>query len=356
MFFVEKWKAFIAMVSVEFGLAVVNILFKKALVGGMDPVVVLVYRQSISTVFLIPFVYFFERTSWVKLTACVIGQMFLCALLGLTLTQYLFLVGLDYTTATFTCAFINMVPVITFILALPLGMEKVNTKGKNGKAKILGALICTAGALVLLLYKGAAVINPRGNIVITTNHENINKTKGSSSSSYGTGSAFLAAGSIAWSSWFVIQSKIGKNFPYRYSSTWIMSLFSAVQSAVLCFVVTDRNFSKWIPKGELQIISVLYGGIVGSGICYVVMSWCVKQRGAVFTSAFSPLIQVFAAVLDVLVLHEKIYFGSILGSVVVIVGMYILLWGKSKDEDTCNNKLLIIPKTQDSPQEATTTH
>ncbi|KAG8391720.1 hypothetical protein BUALT_Bualt01G0216500 [Buddleja alternifolia] len=323
MNFIERWKPVAAMVAVGFGLGVVNILFKKALGGGLDRLICVVYRQSISTLILIPFVYFWERNSWRKLTARLVGQMFVCALLGLTLTQYLFMVGLDYTTATFTNAFVNMVPVFTFIIALPMGMEKVNMKTNSGIAKVLGTLTCVAGALLLTLYKGTALINQR-----VHDHPVINpkiRPKG-----YGPGAAFLFAGSLAWSSWFLIQSKIGHNFPYRYSSTWIMSFFSAVQSAILC-LITDRNMSKWSLKGEMQILSVLYAGIVGSGLCYVVMSWCVKQRGPVFTSAFSPLLQVFAAIFDVSLLHEEIYLGSVLGSIVVIVGMYVLLWGKSKD-------------------------
>lgn len=58
---VEMWKVVAAMVAVEFGLALVNILFKKALNAGTDRLIILVYRQSISAVFLIPFVYFWER-------------------------------------------------------------------------------------------------------------------------------------------------------------------------------------------------------------------------------------------------------------------------------------------------------
>ncbi|KAK4418726.1 WAT1-related protein [Sesamum alatum] len=321
---VEMWKVVGAMVAVEFGFALVNILFKKALNAGTERLIILFYRQSISTVFLIPFVYFWERSSWAKLTVRVTAQMFLCALLGLTLTQYLFLVGLGYTSATFTSAFVNMVPVVTFVLALPLGMEKVKMKSKSGKAKVFGTLTCVVGVLILSLYKGILLTNPRHKV---KNHQT---PKG-----YGRGSAFLSGGSLAWSSWFLIQSRIGQNFPYRYSSTSIMSFFSAIQFAVLCFI-TDRSMSKWILQGELQILSVVYSGIVASGLCYVVMSWCVKQRGPVFTSAFSPLMQIFAAVLDILVLHEEIYLGSILGSVVVILGMYVLLWGKTKDEDTCD--------------------
>lgn len=58
---VEMWKPVSLMVSVELSLAVVNVLMKKALIGGMDRLVIVVYRQSIATVFLIPFAFFRER-------------------------------------------------------------------------------------------------------------------------------------------------------------------------------------------------------------------------------------------------------------------------------------------------------
>lgn len=49
----------------------------------------------------------------------------LCKFCRASVTQYLFLVGIEYTSATFSCAFLNMVPVITFLMALPFGY--VNT-------------------------------------------------------------------------------------------------------------------------------------------------------------------------------------------------------------------------------------
>ncbi|KAL8495430.1 hypothetical protein ACS0TY_019536 [Phlomoides rotata] len=267
---VQRWKPVGGMVVVEFSLAIVNVLFKKALNAGMDHVIIVLYRQSIATVFLIPLVYFWERGSWNKLTARLIGQMFLCALLGLTLSQYLFLVGLDYTSATFTCAFINLVPVVTFVLALALRMEKVNLKRKSGKGKVIGTLTCVVGATTLSFYKGMRLIK--------AGHDVLKQQQGRAKG-LGTGSAFLFAGSIAWSSWFLIQSKIGHNFPYTYSSTSIMSLFSAVQSALL-FLITDRNMSKWIVKGYLHILSVVYAHFrIHCGNCWNVYSSVGQKQG-----------------------------------------------------------------------------
>jgi len=51
---------------------------------------------------------------------------------------------------------------------------------------------------------------------------------------------------------------------------------------------------------------------VGSGLCYVAMSWCVKQRGPVFTAAFTPLLQIFVAALDFSILKEEIYSGRLI--------------------------------------------
>lgn len=49
--------------------------------------------------------------------------------------------------------------------------------------------------------------------------------------------------------------------------------------------------------------------MVGSGLCYVGMSWCVKKKGPVFTAAFTPVTQIFVAMFDFSVLHEQIYLG-----------------------------------------------
>ncbi|XP_015073104.1 WAT1-related protein At3g30340-like [Solanum pennellii] len=326
MSFFEKWNAVSAMIVVEFALAIVNALFKKVLNRGMNQLVITTYRFSISTIVLTPIACFLERNFISNLTGRVVCSLFFSALLGGTLTQYFFLIGLKYTSATFSCAFINMVPINTFIMSLLLGQENMNMKCKSGRAKALGTLCCLGGALILTLYKGMPLIN-QSTPEVEVNH-NVK--------SWIVGSSFLFAGSVVWSSWFLIQARIGKDYPYQYSSTAIMSFLGAIQSAILSLVI-DRNTSTWFLKGTLEISTVIYAGVVGSGLCYVVMSWCVKQKGAVFTSAFSPLIQIFAAVIDISILHEQIHLGSILGSILVIIGLYILLWGKSKDTENLKN-------------------
>ncbi|CAN1855486.1 WAT1-related protein At3g30340 [Linum perenne] len=310
----EQWKTVATMIVVNLAFAVVNMLFKKALDGGGNHMVLVTYRLTIATVFLVPIAYYWERKSRTKLTGTVICYLFFGALTGLTLCQYFFLLGLKYTSVGFSCAFLNIVPVNTFLLAIPFGLEKVSLGSKSGRAKVLGAVICISGAILLTVYKGPP-LTKSDNTFAPNSPASEEKTR-----KWVLGSILLIAGTLSWSSWFLIQAQVQKRYPCPYSSTMILMFFASVQSAILSLII-KRDASMWILKGKLEILTVLYTGIVGSGLSYVGMSWCVKRKGPVFTAAFTPFTQIFAMVFDI----------SIIGSLIVILGLYVLLWGKSKE-------------------------
>ncbi|KAK4259558.1 hypothetical protein QN277_005879 [Acacia crassicarpa] len=331
----DEWKPFLVMIAIDFAFAVVNILLKKSLQEGMNHLVFITYRLTTSSIFLAPIGYFWERQGRPRLTFRILCYLFLSAIVGASVTQYFFLLGIQYTSATFACAFINIVPAITFIMALPFGLESVNIKCNSGRAKILGTVVCIGGALMLTLYKGkplfsfdssssssAPITKSSSAIKLAVSHVNTEK--------WTFGVIALILGTLFWSSWYLVQSKIGKSFPCQYSSTAIMTFFGAIQSAALS-LATGRNLSMWVLKGKMQIITVLFSGMVGSGLCFVGMSWCVKKRGPVFTAAFNPFVQIMAAMIDVPLLHEQLHLGSVLGSILVMLGLYILLWGKNKE-------------------------
>nr|XP_043608795.1 WAT1-related protein At3g30340-like [Erigeron canadensis] len=342
-----KWYPVLVMIVVHFVFATINVLLKKVIEDGLNHLVFITYRLTVATIFLAPVAFFFEGKSETKLTYSTILYLFLNAILGASLTQYLFLLGIEYTSATFSCAFLNMVPVITFILSLPFGLERVNIKSNGGRAKIIGTLVCVGGATVLTLYKGVPLFNHHSHLQATTTSIHVQSVNRQSSllatkkARWTSGCLALVAGTILWSSWFLVQSNIGKRYPLQYSSTTIMMFFGAIQSFALSMSV-KRDFSSWILKGKLEIFSVLYAGIVGSGFCFVAMSWCVKKRGPVFSAAFSPLVQMIAALFDIPFLHEPLHLGSLVGSAIVVVGLYILLWGKNKEiQDSSDVKAVV---------------
>ncbi|CAN1223440.1 WAT1-related protein At4g28040 [Linum grandiflorum] len=66
-------------------------------------------------------------------------------------------------------------------------------------------------------------------------------------------------------------------------------------------------------------------------VSFLGQSWCVGQRGPLFPAIFNPLCTVITAFFAVFFLHEQTYLGGLIGAVAVIMGLYVVLWGKSKD-------------------------
>lgn len=135
----------------------------------------------------------------------------------------------------------------------------MSIRSKGGRAKILGALICIGGALSLTLYKGMPLTNQHSQATAQIENHDYMMSAAKQRERWALGSVLLAAGCLLWASWFLIQAKIGKSYPFQYSSTAILSFFGAIQSAILS-LVTERsiNMSMWVLKGKLDILSVIY--------------------------------------------------------------------------------------------------
>ncbi|CAL9189118.1 unnamed protein product [Musa hybrid cultivar] len=326
-----EWRPVLVMLAVDVVFAVMNTMIKKAIDEGLNRLVLITLRQLVATLFMAPIAFFHERKTRPKLTMEICVYLFFSALLGAPLTQYLFYLGMQYTSATFACAFLNMAPVFTFLISLALRMESLNLKTKPGIAKTLGTLLCLIGVIVLTLYKGVALnsdASPRS--TAPEPQQSSPDATDYTSRKWLMGSVALLAGSFCWSAWFPLQSKVGKKYPALYSCTALVFFLSFLQAAAMS-VAAERSLSVWLLQKKMEIATVLFAGSMGSGLGFLAMSWCVEQRGPVFTAAFTPLVQIIVAGIDCAVLHELIYLGSVLGSGLVIAGLYSLLWGKNKE-------------------------
>ncbi|TKW19224.1 hypothetical protein SEVIR_4G006400v4 [Setaria viridis] len=319
---IDEWKPVIAMLVFDLISAVTTALIKKALQEGLDRLVLITLRQLVATVFLAPIAYFKERSTRPKLTLEILVYLFFSAAFGAALSQYTFFYGLQYTTATFAITFTNMAPVLTFLIAVLLRVESLNIRNKAGAAKIIGTLMSFAGVMLLTLYKGVALTHQVEPSESPDHH--------AGKKSWTLGTLALLANCLCFSFWLLLQSKLTKKYPALYSSTAYMFLISSLQGGSLTAAI-QRRASVWILTRPMEIVTVLYTGIMGSGVGYVVMTWCVEKRGPVFTSSFIPIIQIMVAMIDFFFLHENLYLGSVLGSILMILGLYILLWGKKRD-------------------------
>ncbi|MQM18472.1 hypothetical protein Taro_051465 [Colocasia esculenta] len=306
--FMQRAKPYIAMISLQFGYAGMNIITKKSLNHGMSHYVLVVYRHAFATLSIAPFALFLQSP--------VIDQNFYYA-------------GLKYTSPTFSCAMSNLLPAMTFVMAVLCRMEKVDVKRVRCLAKVVGTLVSVAGAMLMTLYKGPIVemvwSKGRGGAAASPS-----PAGAPADSDWVKGSIFLIIATFAWSALFVLQSYTLRRYPDHVSLTTLVCFVGTLQAIVVTFVM-ERKPSVWTIGFNLDLLAAAYAGIVTSSIAYYVQGLVIQKRGPVFASAFSPLMMIVVAIMGSFILAENIYLGGILGGILIVAGLYSVLWGKYKE-------------------------
>ncbi|XP_044483771.1 WAT1-related protein At1g09380-like isoform X1 [Mangifera indica] len=320
---------FLFMVSVQFGYAGMDITAKLALEAGMKPLVLVTYRQIFATFVMLPVAYFLEWKTRPKITKFIVFQILLCSLTGATGNQVLYFVGLAYSTPTIGCALTNILPAVTFVLAVVFRQEFVGIKTRAGQAKVLGTVLCVGGAMLLSFYNGEMI--PIPNSGIHWGYANRMSTQNASTNSnLVLGSILLMASTVSWAAWIVIQTQMSKKFPAPYISTTLMCFLGSIECG-LTGLISEHKLSAWSLSSPIRLISAIYAGFVCSALAFSLTSWSIQKKGPLYVSVFNPLPLIIVAILSWALLGEKLFLGTAIGSVLIVIGLYAVLWGKDKE-------------------------
>lgn len=342
--FVKNSKPYIGMISLQFGYAGMNIITKMSLNGGMSHYVLVVYRHAIATAVIAPFAFFFERREQPRITFIVFVQIFALGLLGPVIDQNFYYAGLKLTSPTFSCAMSNMLPALTFIMAIIFRMEKVDIKKVICQAKVVGTIITVGGAMLMTLYKGPLV-----EMAWTKHRQSLSaapSTGETSNRDWLIGCIVLIIATLAWASLFILQKAALRTYSnHQLTLTSLVCLMGTLQ-AIAVTLVMEHNTSVWRIGWDMNLLAAAYAGIVTSSISYYVQGLVMKKKGPVFATAFSPLMMIIVGIMASFILAEKIYLGGIIGAVIIVVGLYSVLWGKYKEEKEENLKRKLEELTQ----------
>uniref|UniRef100_M1C8A2 WAT1-related protein n=1 Tax=Solanum tuberosum TaxID=4113 RepID=M1C8A2_SOLTU len=267
----EKQKHYIAMLLTQAIFAGMALLSKSAISQGMNPYVFVTYRQSFAIIALAPLAAFFER------------------------------------------------------------VEALAIKKSHGMAKLLGSSIGVTGALVFALVKGPQLNfmnwfkgNTRG-----THSSNLNY---SLKEEWLKGSLVMVLANITWSLWLILQVPIVKQYPAKLRLATLYCLFSWIQSSIWAMVM-ERNISAWKLKWDINLFSVAYCGLIVTGLTYWIQLWTVEKKGPVFISMFTPLSLIITAIVSAFLWKETLYVGSVCGGILLVGGLYLVLWGKNREAE-----------------------
>ncbi|KAF3785387.1 Auxin-induced protein 5NG4 [Nymphaea thermarum] len=366
----ERTKLHAAMLVLQFIYAAFHIVSREALNMGVSKVVFPVYRNTIALSLLAPFAYFLEK---------------------ITANQGCYLLGLYYASPTFASAMQNSVPAITFALAASLKLEKVNILRRDGVAKVVGTIACVGGATIITLYKGPPLLHMASS-GLASNSVDAGIFASESKGNWTMGCIYLFGNCLAWSGWIVLQAPVLRKYPARLTVTSFTCFFGVIQFLIIASFI-ERDVEHWKIQSGGELFTILYAvtkhklmtcilfiffsqrsfhlnhskqllfqmkvdiflissmilqGFVASGIGFSIQTWCIDKGGPVFVAVYQPVQTVAVAFMATIILGDQLYSGGIVGAILIVAGLYSVLWGKNKErkievnqeENACRKPLL----------------
>ncbi|EOY18239.1 Nodulin MtN21 /EamA-like transporter family protein, putative [Theobroma cacao] len=339
----NKAMPYLAMVFMRFGSAGMPIVAKFALNRGMSQHVLVVYRFAIATLVFAPFAIVFDRKVRPKMTFSVFVQILLLGLLEPTIDQNLYYTGIKYTTATVATALCNVLPAFVFLLAWACRLEKVDMRKLHCQAKILGTLGTVGGAMIMTLVNGP--ILPLPWTKVKNEHQStVSATKDDPLK----GALMILAGCVCWACFVILQAITLKSYPAELSLTTLVCFMGAIEGTIVALVMEGGNAAAWSIHWDSKLFAAAYSGVICSGVAYYVGAMVIQAKGPVFFAAFNPLTMVIVAIMSSFIFSEIMYLGRVIGVIVIVVGLYLVLWGKSKDQhssDSDSNKAAAAPRS-----------
>lgn len=214
-------------------------------------------------------------------------------LLGNALYQILFVIGLNLTTSGISSLLIGTIPIWAALFARALGWEKVTTRTWLG---------------IFMAFMGIALV-----------------TLGSASSGgtfvqtalVGNGLTLLAA--ICWAGYTVLSKRLLE----RYSALRVSAVGLLLGVWGLWpFAVADLLALSWRSVSPFVWGSLFYTSCFSIALAYLIWSYSIQRLGAARTAIFNNVVPVVTFALAFIVLHEPITWLQIVGSAIVLTGVW----------------------------------
>ena len=213
---------------------------------------------------------------------------------GVSVNQFCFTLGLHYTSVSHSAVIVGMGPIYTLILAVLLRMERATWH------KAVGMAIAFTGIAVLASEHGI-----------------------SAHSASLLGDAITMTGSVG----FAIYAVLGKRVASEYDAL-TMTAYNHFAGALILLPLAVHQ--AWILEaaGSWRAVpwqawaSILYMGLFGSAVAYVLYYWLLRYLEASQLSAFTYLLPVLATILGILTLGEKGSWVQLVGGALTLGGVY----------------------------------
>lgn len=270
-----------------------NFIIGKITLGHINPWALTSFRIELSGILMAP-IYFAQRRRS-RLNRKDLWTFLVLGFWGVAVNRGLFIVGLNYTTAAHSALIVATGPILVLLLARAYKLEKIT------RAKVIGMATCFAG--VAILVAGDQLHGHAGTWV---------------------GDLIALGGTSGFALYTVLAKKVARQY-----DTISMNTFCNLAGAIFLLPLTVREAARldWGSVGMIGWLGLAYTVLVSSIGAYLIFFWALAHmpasRLAVFTYIETPL----AALLAVMILHDKPTIALLLGGGLILAGVYLAEFG-----------------------------
>lgn len=265
---------------------------KLLLLGGLTPAQIFILRFIIAYVLLLGYC----LTRGIRWTADSWRDELIMVALGVTGGSLYFLTensAMNYTTTTNTSIIVSLCPLFaSAIIGFFYKTERLN------RWQTVGTLMAASGVIMVVM---------NGHFVLHL-------------SPLGDALAFSAC--LCWAFYSLLIIPVSK----RYDTVFItrkVFFYGLISMTPYLLLHPGMNIHLLFEEPEL-VWNLLFLGCVACTLCFVAWNWALKQLGAVTATNYVYLNPVTTIVFAWLVLSEQITAWFIIGTVLILFGMYLV--------------------------------
>lgn len=201
--------------------------------------------------------------------------------------------ALRYSTATNVSLIVCSTPLATTLL------HRLSVRGARlGGGQLAGALLAFAGMVAVVL---------NGHFVLHLSP---------------LGDALALAACVCWAVYSVLMERMGSRYPARFITR--KTFFYGLVTTIPYYLVARPALPSLSVLLDVKVLcNLLFLGVVASLLCFWVWTWVLERLGSVVTTNYVYVNPLATIVFASLILHERITGWFVLGSALILVGMWL---------------------------------
>lgn len=269
----------------------VSFVSTKAVLGKLDPYSLLVIRFGIGALFL--FLLLLLQRHRLQISIRYVPHLMVLGILGVFVHQVLQATALLTINASAAGWLISFSPIFTVILSLLFLHEKMNF------TKAIGMVLAVTGVLIVSSTRSGQSIQFAMNI----------------------GFLLMILSTLNWAIYSVLLKSLKIPYP-----PLVVTFYMCVTGLILTtpFIIRNRGWENLNLLDHSEWAHLLFLGIFVSGIAYWYWGKALEVLEASKVSMFLYLEPIATLIAAVLLLHEKVLFISVIGGIIIIIGVVIV--------------------------------